>query len=229
MPDKEIHRIHRTGWLRASVMGANDGIVSTASLVMGVAAAGTDSHFILVTGVAGLVAGAMSMAAGEYVSVSSQSDIEQADLERERKELVNNPVREHRELTDIYVDRGLDRGLAIDVATALTEHDALAAHRRDELGISDAMSARPIQAALTSAATFAIGALLPLLLVVVVPIQHLMWAVSASSLIFLAGLGALSAWAGGAPRLVATVRVTFWGACAMGLTSAVGLLFNISG
>lgn len=224
----ETHKTHRIGWLRAAVLGANDGIVSTASLVLGVAAAGTSSQGILLTGIAGLVAGAMSMAAGEYVSVSSQADTEHADLNRERKELAANPEYEHAELAAIYVKRGLDTALADQVATQLMQHDALGAHSRDELGISDTLTARPIQAALTSAATFSVGAALPLLLVALLPTAWLMWAVSGSSLLFLALLGSLAARAGGASVLTAAARVTFWGALAMALTSGVGALFGIT-
>ena len=218
----EIHRTHRIGWLRAAVLGANDGIVSTASLILGVAAAGASSNSILVAGVAGLVAGAMSMAAGEYVSVSSQADTEHADLERERKELAADPVHEQAEMTAIYVGRGLDPGLASAVATQLMAHDALGAHARDELGISAVLTAQPIQAALASAGTFTIGAVLPLLIVFVVPVSALMWAVSGSSLLFLALLGALSGRAGGASVIAAALRVSFWGALAMALTAGVG-------
>ncbi len=228
MKHTEAHKSHRIGWLRAAVLGANDGIVSTASLVLGVAAAGADSRGILVAGVAGLVAGAMSMAAGEYVSVSSQADTEQADLDRERKELATSPAHEHAELTEIYVQRGLDRELASSVATQLTEHDALGAHARDELGISETMKARPVQAALASAATFAVGAVLPLLMVLLFPAPILIWTVSISSLFFLALLGAVAARTGGAPVLIATARVTFWGAFAMGLTAAIGSLFGVA-
>ena len=223
----ERHRTHRIGWLRAAVMGANDGIVSTASLVMGVAAAGAGSRAILVAGVAGLTAGAMSMAAGEYVSVSSQSDTERADLERERRELAADPEHEHAELAAIYRGRGLDAGTADAVATQLTAHDALGAHARDELGISEITTARPVQAALSSAATFAIGALLPLLVAVLVPTPAVMWAVGSSSLACLAVLGALAARAGGASVPVATLRVTFWGALAMGITAGIGALFGV--
>ena len=223
----ERHRTHRIGWLRAAVMGANDGIVSTASLVMGVAAAGAGSRAILVAGVAGLTAGAMSMAAGEYVSVSSQSDTERADLERERRELAADPEHEHAELAAIYRGRGLDAGTADAVATQLTAHDALGAHARDELGISEITTARPVQAALSSAATFAIGALLPLLVAVLVPAPAVMWAVGSSSLACLAVLGALAARAGGASVPVATLRVTFWGALAMGITAGIGALFGV--
>ena len=228
MRHAEIHRTHRIGWLRAAVLGANDGIVSTASLVLGVAAAGTDSQGILVAGAAGLVAGAMSMAAGEYVSVSSQADTERADLSRESKELAADPQHEHAELTAIYVKRGLDEALASSVATQLMQHDALAAHARDELGISDSLSARPVQAALASAATFAVGAILPLLVVVLFPVSSLMWAVSGGSLLFLALLGSVSARAGGAPVISATSRVAFWGALAMALTAGVGALFGVA-
>ena len=224
----ERHRTHRTGWLRAAVLGANDGIVSTASLVMGVAAAGASEENVLIAGVAALVAGAMSMAAGEYVSVSSQADTEHADLNRERKELLADPRHEHAELAAIYRGRGLDAALASQVATQLMEHDALGAHARDELGISDALSARPIQAALSSAATFAVGAGLPLLAVILAPASVLMWAVSGVSLVALALLGALAARAGGAPVTTATARVTFWGALAMALTAGVGFLFGVA-
>ena len=224
----ERHRIHRTGWLRAAVLGANDGIVSTASLVLGVAAAGADLKAILVAGVAGLVAGGMSMAAGEYVSVSSQSDTEHADLERERKELAADPVHEHEEMAAIYVGRGLDEVLAAQVATQLMAHDALGAHARDELGISEILPARPVQAALASAATFAVGAALPLVAVALAPEALRMWAVALSSLVFLALLGSLAARAGGAAVIVAAVRVTFWGALAMGITAGVGALFGVA-
>lgn len=224
----EKHRTHRIGWLRAAVLGANDGIVSTASLVLGVAAAGANSQGILVAGVAGLVAGAMSMAAGEYVSVSSQADTERADLARESKELAASPEHEHAELTAIYVKRGLDAALASSVATQLMQHDALGAHARDELGISDTLAARPVQAALASAGTFAVGAVLPLLIVLLFPVSALMWAVSGSSLLFLALLGSLAARTGGAPVISAVARVTFWGALAMALTAGVGALFGIA-
>lgn len=222
----ERHRMHRIGWLRAAVLGANDGIVSTASLILGVAAAQANAGSILIAGVAGLVAGSMSMAAGEYVSVSSQADTESADLDRERKELADNPDYEHAELTAIYVERGLDRGLASEVARQLAEHDALGAHARDELGIQDTLSARPVQAALASAGTFAVGATLPLVVVLLVPLATLMWAVAGSSLLFLALLGSLSARVGGASMTVAAIRVSFWGALAMALTAAVGALFG---
>ena len=222
----ERHRTHRIGWLRAAVLGANDGIVSTASLVLGVAAAGANSQSILIAGVAGLVAGAMSMAAGEYVSVSSQADTERADLDRERKELAADPKYEHAELMAIYVGRGLDVKLASSVATQLMSHDALGAHGRDELGISDTLTAQPVQAALTSASTFSVGAVLPLLVVLLMPVSALMWAVSGSSLLFLALLGSLAAHAGGASVITAAARVTFWGSLAMALTAGVGALFG---
>jgi len=228
MRHRERHRTHRTGWLRAAVLGANDGIVSTASLVLGVAAAGASSHGILVAGVAGLVAGAMSMAAGEYVSVSSQADTERADLAREAAELAANPEQEHAELAGIYVRRGLDAALASSVAAQLMRHDALGAHGRDELGISDALAARPVQAALASAGTFAVGAALPLLMVLLFPVSALMWGVSGSSLVFLALLGLLAARAGGAPMIASAARVAFWGALAMALTAAVGALFGVA-
>jgi VIT1/CCC1 family predicted Fe2+/Mn2+ transporter len=222
----EQHRTERIGWLRAAVLGANDGIVSTASLVVGVAAAQTSRGALLVAGVAGLVAGAMSMAAGEYVSVSSQADTERADLARERKELAGDPEREHEELASIYVGRGLDPALAKQVAEQLMAHDAAGAHARDELGISEHLSARPLQAALASAATFAAGAAMPLLTMLAAPASALVPAVFGTSLVFLAALGALAARAGGAPLLRSAARVTFWGALAMGLTAAVGALFG---
>ncbi len=228
MPYLEKHKTHRIGWLRAAVLGANDGIVSTASLVLGVAAAGASSKSIVIAGVAGLVAGAMSMAAGEYVSVSSQADTERADLDRERKELAAHPKQEHKEMTDIYVGRGLDAGLASNVASQLMAHDALGAHGRDELGISDTSTARPVQAAMASAITFSVGAVLPLLIVLLVPVSALMWAVSGSSLLFLALLGSLAARAGGASMMTAAARVTFWGALAMALTAGVGALFGVT-
>lgn len=222
----EWHRSDRIGWLRASVLGANDGIVSTASLILGVAASNASSHDILVAGVAGLVAGAMSMAAGEYVSVSSQSDTEQADLARERRELATEPASELAELTAIYVNRGLDPSLAKQVAEQLTAHDAVAAHARDELGISETLSARPVQAALASAAAFAVGAIMPLLTVVIVPSTYLTLVVAGTSLVFLAMLGGLAAFAGGASAVRGGLRVTFWGAIAMALTAGVGALFG---
>ena len=228
MRHTEKHRTHRIGWLRAAVLGANDGIVSTASLVLGVAAAGANAQGVLIAGVAGPVAGAMSMAAGEYVSVSSQADTERADLARESKELAESPEHEHAELTAIYVKRGLDAALAANVATQLMQHDALGAHARDELGISVTLAARPVQAAFASAGTFSIGAALPLLVVVLFPVAVLMWAVSVSSLLFLALLGSLAARAGGAPIIASVVRVTFWGALAMALTAGVGALFGVA-
>jgi len=222
----ERHRTQRIGWLRAAVLGANDGIVSTASLVVGVAAANAARPDVILAGVAGLVAGAMSMAAGEYVSVSSQADTEQADLARERAELADDIEFERGELAQIYEERGLTPDLARQVALQLMEHDAVGAHARDELGISEIHSARPVQAALASAATFAIGATLPLLTVLVAPTAQLILTVSVASLIFLAGLGALGARAGGAPMGRAAWRVTFWGALAMALTAGVGRLFG---
>jgi VIT1/CCC1 family predicted Fe2+/Mn2+ transporter len=218
----------RIGWLRAAVLGANDGIVSTSSLILGVAASGAASNSILIAGVAGLVAGAMSMAAGEYVSVSSQADTENADLARERQELHAMPEAEHAELTGIYVERGLDPDLAAQVATQLMAHDALGAHARDELSITEMVSARPVQAALASAATFAVGAALPLVVVLLAPQSILIWAVALSSLLFLALLGSLAAATGGSPVLRAALRVTFWGALAMALTAGVGALFGVS-
>jgi len=222
----ERHRADRIGWLRAAVLGANDGIVSTASLVVGVAAAGSSHGNILVTGVAGLVAGAMSMAAGEYVSVHSQADTENADLSRERAELEKDPAAERRELTAIYVGRGLEPGLAQQVAEQLMTHDALGAHGRDELGISEAHSARPVQAALASAASFAVGAALPLAVTALAPAQSLIPWISGTALFFLALLGAVAARAGGAGVLMGAWRVTFWGALAMAITAGVGALFG---
>ena len=226
MKRESHHRIHHTGWLRAAVLGANDGIVSTASLVVGVAAAAADRSGVMIAGVAGLVAGAMSMAAGEYVSVSSQADTERADLERERIELENDHDFETRELSHIYQKRGLDQELAHQVAVQLMAHDALGAHARDELGISEVTSARPLQAALASAGTFAIGAMLPLLAVVLAPELRIALWVSAASLPALAMLGVLSARVGGARTWVATGRIMFWGALAMALTAVVGRLFG---
>ena len=223
---RERHRTARIGWLRAAVLGANDGIVSTASLVVGVAAANATHADVLVAAVAGLVAGAMSMAAGEYVSVHSQADTEKADLERERKELRTDEQGERNELTAIYVRRGLDVALARQVAVQLMAHDALGAHARDELGISEALTARPIQAALASAASFAVGAALPLAVTAFTPAGVLIPAVFATSLVFLGVLGAVAARAGGAPLAAGTARVTFWGALAMGLTAGVGALFG---
>jgi VIT1/CCC1 family predicted Fe2+/Mn2+ transporter len=222
----ESHLVGRVGWLRAAVLGANDGIVSTASLIVGVAAAAATQNEVLIAGVAGLVAGAMSMAAGEYVSVSSQSDTEQADLVRERRELSENPAFELAELADIYVKRGVDRAIARQVARQLMAKDALTAHARDELGISEIATARPVQAALASAATFSVGAALPLLMVVVSPAAALVPIVSAASLGFLALLGGIGAWTGGANVPRATARVTFWGALAMALTAGIGKLFG---
>jgi VIT1/CCC1 family predicted Fe2+/Mn2+ transporter len=222
----ERHRTQRIGWLRAAVLGANDGIVSTASLMVGVAAASASHSNILLTGVAGLVAGAMSMASGEYVSVHSQADTEKADLSRERVELDANPAAEQRELTAIYVARGLEPALAQQVAEQLMYHDSLGAHARDELGISDALSARPVQAALASAGSFAFGAVLPLAVTALAPAQSLIPWVSGTSLLFLALLGAVAARAGGAGMLVGAWRVTFWGALAMAITAGVGALFG---
>lgn len=224
----ETHYTHRIGWLRAAVLGANDGIVSTASLVVGIAAANADRTSLLIAAVAGLVAGAMSMAAGEYVSVSSQADTERADLEREKEELANNEAFEREELKNIYVERGLDPALAAQVSAQLMAHDALGAHARDELGLSEATRARPIQAALASAASFATGAALPVLLVSIAPMTHVLEIVSVSSLLFLAILGSISARAGGANIVKATLRVTFWGALAMAVTAAIGRLFGMA-
>lgn len=222
----EIHYSKRIGWLRAAVLGANDGIVSTASLLVGVAAAQASQNDVLIAGVAGLVAGAMSMAAGEFVSVSSQSDTEKADLKREQKEIDTNEAFEHKELANIYIERGLEPSLAAQVAEQLMKHDALGAHARDELGMTEIHSARPLQAASASAGTFAIGALLPLIIAALVPLSAIMIVVSLSSLIFLALLGGLAAKAGGANVSKGAFRVTFWGALAMGLTAAVGSLFG---
>ncbi len=226
MPHRERHRSERIGWLRAAVLGADDGIVSTASLVIGVAAAGSPRHEILLAGIAGLVAGSFSMAAGEYVSVSSQADTERADLAVEKMELKKNRPAEEEELADIYVERGLDRELARTVALQLMAHDALAAHARDELGITEQMTARPLQAAGASAATFAVGAGLPLLVVVLAPLGGLVIAVSAASLVCLAALGALAARTGGASPWIGSGRVAFWGALAMAATAGVGKLFG---
>jgi VIT1/CCC1 family predicted Fe2+/Mn2+ transporter len=217
------HFVNRIGWLRAAVLGANDGILSTASLIVGVAAAAATQNNVLIAAVAGLVAGAMSMAAGEYVSVSSQSDSEKADLARERKELREDPGFELEELADIYVKRGVDQALARQVAQQLTAKDALSAHARDELGISETTTARPVQAALTSAASFSVGAAMPVLMVVVSPAGALVPIVSAASFAF---LGAVGARAGGANVLRGTARVTFWGALAMALTAGIGKLFG---
>lgn len=220
----ETHLVSRIGWLRAAVLGANDGIVSTASLIVGVAASAAGSSEILIAGIAGLVAGAMSMAAGEYVSVSSQADTEQADLTRERLELEIQPDLEREELAQLYVKRGVDIDLARRVAEQLMQKDALEAHAREELGISEITTARPIMAALTSALTFAVGAMMPLAMVWLAPANQLVWLVSAASLLFLALLGAIGAKAGGADVLKATIRVTFWGAFAMALTAGIGAL-----
>lgn len=222
----ERHRTQHIGWLRAAVLGANDGIVSTASLIVGVAAASASHPGILMTGIAGLVAGAMSMAAGEYVSVHSQADTEKADLSRERLELDADRPSELRELTAIYIARGVERQLAQQVAHQLMEHDDLGAHARDELGISDVVSARPIQAALSSAASFAVGAVLPLAVTALAPQQALIPYVSATSLVFLALLGVIAAKVGGAGMLIGAWRVTFWGALAMGITAGVGKIFG---
>ena len=227
MRHSEFHRSHRIGWLRASVLGANDGIVSTASLIIGVASANMAHEAILLTGVAGLVAGTMSMAAGEYVSVSSQSDTENADLARERLEIATDPEHEIQELASIYIGRGLTPELANQVAVQFTAHDALGAHARDELGINEIMTAQPIQAALASAGSFALGAALPILVVWLMPTSSLILPVASFSLTFLALLGGLAAKAGGANCWVGTVRVAFWGALAMAATAGVGSLFGV--
>jgi len=226
MRHREVHRTERIGWLRAAVLGANDGIVSTASLVVGVAAANSLRQQILLAGVAGLVAGALSMAAGEYVSVSSQADTERADLALERKELATQRPAEEKELAEIYMQRGLEPELARTVALQLMAHDALGAHARDELGLFDKLAARPVQAALASAATFSIGAVLPLLTVMLAPPARLALVVSGVSLVSLAALGALAARSGGASAWVGARRVTFWGALAMAATAAIGALFG---
>jgi VIT1/CCC1 family predicted Fe2+/Mn2+ transporter len=226
VPHRELHRSERIGWRRAAVLGANDGVVSTASLVVGVAASGASRSAVLVAGVAGLVAGAMSMAAGEYVSVSSQADTEEADLARERKELATDDAFERAELAGIYVARGVSPALATQVADELMAHDALGAHARDELGISDLQRARPVQAAFASATTFAVGAALPLVVGMLAPVSVLAVSVTGSSLVCLAALGALAAGAGGASPWVGASRVTLWGALAMALTYAVGALFG---
>jgi len=227
MSHHEIHRAHRVGWLRAAVLGANDGIVSTASLIIGVAAANATQESILLAGVAGLVAGAMSMAAGEYVSVSSQSDTENADLALEKKSLENDIEFEKLELAEIYEGRGLDPDLARQVADQLMAHDALGAHARDEIGISESVSTQPVQAALSSAGMFTIGAALPLMVAWMLPGSQLIAIVAVASLVFLALLGGLAASAGGAAITVGAIRVTFWGALAMGLTAAVGRVFGV--
>ncbi|HPE59516.1 MAG TPA: VIT family protein [Thiolinea sp.] len=224
----ESHRSHRVGWLRAAVLGANDGIVSTASLIIGVAAAGAAQHDILLAGMAGLVAGAMSMAAGEYVSVSSQADTEKADLELEQRSLERHADAEKVELAQIYRERGLEPALALQVADQLMAHNALEAHARDEIGISVDGNANPVQAALFSAASFVVGAVLPLLMAWIVPSASLIWAVALSSLVFLALLGAVAARTGGAPLGRAALRVAFWGALAMALTAGVGRMFGVA-
>lgn len=226
MPKPELHFSQRIGWLRAAVLGANDGIVSTSSLVVGIAAANTGRAELVLAAVAGLVAGAMSMAAGEYVSVSSQADTEEADLERERQELENNEHYERKELTEIYVQRGLEPELAKQVAEQLMAHDALGAHARDELGLSETHKARPLQAALASAATFAAGAAMPVMLTTFVPLEMMIPVVSVSSLLFLAIMGAVAARAGGSSLLKGAFRVTFWGALAMAATAGIGHLFG---
>lgn len=227
MRHSEFHRSHRIGWLRAAVLGANDGIVSTASLVIGVASAGASHDTIFITGVAGLVSGAMSMAAGEYVSVSSQADTEAADLMRERLELATDHENELKELTGIYINRGLSSDLAHQVAVQLTNHDALGAHARDELGIIETMNARPVQAALASAGTFAVGAALPLLVSLLAAETSTVIYVAGMSLAFLAALGAIAAKAGGANVWFGTARVAFWGALAMAATAGIGSLFGV--
>ena len=224
----EFHKVQHVGWLRAAVLGANDGIISTASLMMGIASARAVPNTVLLTGIAGLVAGALSMAAGEYVSVRSQADTENADLAKEREELANQPEAELRELTEIYVTRGLDRDLARQVAVQLTAHDALATHARDELGIIEFLQARPLQAALASAGTFAVGAFIPLLVALLVPEQYLIAAISGISLCALALLGGLAAKVGGANQWQGALRVCVWGAIAMGLTGVVGHLFGVN-
>ncbi|MGA0586363.1 VIT1/CCC1 transporter family protein [Dyella sp. KRB-257] len=225
----ERHVTGRMGWLRAAVLGANDGIVSTASLVLGVAAAHAGLQGILIAGTAGLVAGAMSMAAGEYVSVHSQADSEAAELARERRELETDVDGEHRELAAIYVGRGLDPALARQVAEQLMAHDALDAHMRDELGITDTLKARPLQAAAASALSFALGAALPLIVVALAPAGVLLWSVFLTSLVFLAVLGGLAARTGGADIRIGTLRITFWGALAMAITTGVGMLVGVAG
>jgi vacuolar iron transporter family protein len=225
---REFHKTQRIGWLRAAVLGANDGIVSTASLLIGVAAAHASHSQLMVTGIAGLVAGSMSMAAGEYVSVGSQKDSEQADIDRERKELAADSDHEHEELAAIYAQRGLDRSLAKQVAVQLMAKDALGAHVRDELGISETITVNPLQAALTSAVTFAAGAALPLIPAVFAPASMLVPIIAGCSLVFLGTLGAVAAYTGGAPVVAGSLRVTFWGAIAMGVTAAIGSLLHVS-
>jgi VIT1/CCC1 family predicted Fe2+/Mn2+ transporter len=224
----EIHMVHRIGWLRAAVLGANDGILSTASLVVGVATAGSGRSAVLVAGLAGLVAGAMSMAAGEYVSVSSQADAERADLARETRELQEKPAAELDELTRIYIERGLDEDLARRVATQLTERNALGAHARDELGISEVVAANPVQAAIVSALTFAIGAIVPIIIVLLAPASHVTLVVAVTTLVALTILGGLGASAGGASIFKGALRVTFWGALAMIATAIVGSVFGVT-
>jgi VIT1/CCC1 family predicted Fe2+/Mn2+ transporter len=224
----EHHKSHRTGWLRAAVLGANDGIVSTASLIIGVASANASHENVMLAGVAGLVAGAMSMAAGEYVSVSSQADTEKADLALEQKSIEEDYDFELDELAAIYEERGVEPELARQVSVQMMEHDALGAHARDEIGISEILKAHPIQAGLASAAAFTFGALLPLLVAWLGPLSQLSWAVAVSSLAFLAILGGLAAGAGGAPKIIGAVRVCFWGALAMALTATVGWLFDVA-
>ena len=224
----ETHKSHRVGWLRAAVLGANDGIVSTASLIVGIAAANTAKEAIVLAGVAGLVAGGMSMAAGEYVSVSSQADTEKADLALEKDALENKPQEEQEELAKIYEERGLEPELASQVAVQLMEHDALGAHARDEIGISEISNANPLQAAFSSALTFTLGAAMPLFAAWISPLENLIWAVTLSSLLFLAFLGGLAAFAGGASILKGAWRVTFWGALAMALTAGVGQIFGVN-
>ena len=226
MIHNEMHRSHRIGWLRAAVLGANDGIVSTSSLVIGVAAAASGHQAVMLAGVAGLFAGALSMAAGEYVSVHSQADTEKADIELERKHLEAEPEFELRELAVIYEGRGLDPDLALTVARQLMEHDALGAHTRDELGISETSTARPLQAAVFSAAAFSVGAALPLAVTWFSPFSSMIWAVAASSLVFLAMLGAVAAKAGGASMVKGSLRVLFWGSIAMAVTALAGKLFG---
>ena len=228
MHHKEDHRINRSGWLRAAVLGANDGIVSTESLIMGVAAADADRGYIVLAGIAGLTAGAVSMAAGEYVSVKSQADTEEADLKMEAWELENYPEEELAELVRIYQERGLDEELAKEVARQMTEHDALEAHARDEIGISDALSAQPMQAAIASAATFAVGAAVPLMIAAIAPLHQLLWLIPTVVVVMLGALGGSAAKAGGAPILRGAIRVCLWGSAAMGLTALVGHLFGVT-
>ena len=228
MIEKNHHRIHRSGWLRAAVLGANDGLVSTASLIVGVAAAEAARGSIILAGTAGLVAGAMSMAAGEYVSVKSQEDTERADLQMELEALENNREEEQQELADIYEDRGLDTELAMEVARQLMEHDALGAHARDEIGITQELSARPLQAAFTSAGTFAGGAAIPLIVSAMAPMNAVLWLVPLITILMLGTLGGLAAAAGGASPLRGALRVCFWGTIAMGITAAVGKLFGVA-